>query len=318
MGTPNNIDYIFYTRQFFNTLSVLAYPEEDLEKCNLPGWKYPSDHFAHMATFQERDDSCFKCKGTGEKDSEEACENCDGTGKGSPARNENIALLEEMFHLLMRENAVPSTDTIIRDAEGEQVRVDYTYDCDSKLAHKEITRENMLAVFKKCRPFYTELIRGMIPRCVECNGTGKQWGYTGWSPCAICDGSGLPAAENTLLNLKHFVADQGETYINCVKDQATRMNKHNKKRIIMEKEGEEYRTYTILKALYNLNKAKAGYRNTKGAVIDEVKVNATATDMLSFIVGKCKGKCEPGKSSNKNVPSARLIGRSAMISKTVL
>merc|ERR1711964_373046 len=78
-----------------------------------------------------------------------------------------------------------------------------------------------------------------------------------------------------------------------------KMNKHNKQRIIMEKEGEEYRTYTILKALYNLNKAGAGYRNTEGAVIDEVEVNATATDMLSFIVGKCKGKCEPGKSSNK-------------------
>merc|ERR1711964_654382 len=78
-----------------------------------------------------------------------------------------------------------------------------------------------------------------------------------------------------------------------------KMNKHNKQRIIMEKEGEEYRTYTILKALYNLNKAGAGYRNTEGAVIDENEVNATATDMLSFIVGQCKGECGPGKSYNK-------------------
>merc|ERR1712000_792463 len=53
--TPNNIDFLFYTRKFFKTLAVLGYPTEDIEFCNLPGYKYPSDHFAHMAIYEEQE-----------------------------------------------------------------------------------------------------------------------------------------------------------------------------------------------------------------------------------------------------------------------
>merc|ERR1711964_786192 len=309
--TPNNIDYIFYTRQFFNTLSVLAYPEEDLETCNLPGFKYPSDHFAHMATFQERDEELV-------------------------GGNKNIALLEEMFHLLMRENTVPSTDTIIRDAEGKQVRVDYTYDCDSaerridpsdgngpytkaefvayygeedgnamwdtasRLAPKKRTRENMLAVFDKCRPFYTELIRSITPSCGECNGRGTirvqgegEWSVSKPSQCKGCEGSGLPDAENKLLSQikqKVFGADDETTYINYVRIQAKKMNTHNKQRNKMEKEGEKYRTYTILKALYNLKGAEGKNINKeKGA---KAVYDATVTNMLGFIKDKICSTCK--------------------------
>merc|ERR1711964_824978 len=52
--TPNNIDFLFYSRKYFKTLAVLGYPTEDLEFCNLPGYKYPSDHFAHMAIYEEQ------------------------------------------------------------------------------------------------------------------------------------------------------------------------------------------------------------------------------------------------------------------------
>jgi len=167
--------------------------------------------------------------------------------------------LEEMFHLLIRENAIPSTDTII------QGRVDYTYDCDSALAHETINLENMLAVFKKCRPFYTELIQDIIPGCGKCNGTG----------CPNCKGSGLhyQLQHNIIYGLfqklqKAHEVDQGRwpgtTYNNCVKSQAKRMNAHNEQRNIMEKEGEKYRTYTILKALYNINGADpAPCKNTQ-------------------------------------------------------
>merc|ERR1711964_874651 len=252
--TPNNIDFIFYTRQFFNTLSVLAYPEEDLETCNLPGWRYPSDHFAHMATFEERDDG-----------------------------DEASALAEELFHLLIRENAIPSTNTIIRD------RVDYTYKTDKTclpLAPEEITRENMVAVIKKCRPFYTDC----IPRCGECNGTGTRWDTaeaSGWSvkkssnQCAKCHGSGLPAVEILFKKLKKaYEADQGATYIKCVKAQANKMNAHNKRRTPIEEDGEKYRTYTIIKALYSLKKAGCGYNE-----IDDID-NAKTTDILKFIEDK--------------------------------
>jgi len=226
--------------------------------------------------------------------------------------------LEEMFHLLIRENAIPSTDTII------QGRVDYTYDCDSALAHETINLENMLAVFKKCRPFYTELIQDIIPGCGKCNGTG----------CPNCKGSGLhyQLQHNIIYGLfqklqKAHEVDQGRwpgtTYNNCVKSQAKRMNAHNEQRNIMEKEGEKYRTYTILKALYNINGGGSVCKNTQKLpephktkkACDEAGncewmssdpekaakavYNANPEYMLGFIVGQCKGKCGPGKSCNK-------------------
>merc|ERR1711964_885683 len=61
-------------------------------------------------------------------------------------------------------------------------------------------------------------------------------------------------------------------------------NVHNALRTTQEKDGEKYRTYTILKALCKLKEAGIGYRNNDDIVIDEN--NATATEMLKFIVGK--------------------------------
>jgi len=56
--TPNDIDFVFYNKRFLKTRAVWAYPacadnSVQLEECNLPGLKYPSDHFAHMAVFEE-------------------------------------------------------------------------------------------------------------------------------------------------------------------------------------------------------------------------------------------------------------------------
>jgi len=53
--TPNNIDFMFYNKRFFKPLAVLGYPDEELEVCSMPGYRYPSDHFAHFAVYQERD-----------------------------------------------------------------------------------------------------------------------------------------------------------------------------------------------------------------------------------------------------------------------
>merc|ERR1711964_68169 len=97
--TPNNIDFVFYTRQFFKPLAVLAYPNweaEPLEACNLPGYKYPSDHFAHMAVFEERN--------------------------GVTAAQ---ALAEEMYHLVKRDQVTPSQD--IAAVSGKVVRYKYCF-----------------------------------------------------------------------------------------------------------------------------------------------------------------------------------------------
>merc|ERR1711964_141003 len=74
------------------------------------------------------------------------------------------------------------------------------------------------------------------------------------------------------------------TYVENVRKQAKAMNVHNALRTTQEKGGEKYRTYTILKALCKLKEAGIGYRNNDDIVIDEN--NATATEMLKFIVGK--------------------------------
>merc|ERR1711964_834185 len=52
---PQQYRFFFYNKRFLKTRAVLAYPKEQLEACNLPGLKYPSDHFAHMAVLEEVD-----------------------------------------------------------------------------------------------------------------------------------------------------------------------------------------------------------------------------------------------------------------------
>merc|ERR1711964_14494 len=78
-----------------------------------------------------------------------------------------------------------------------------------------------------------------------------------------------------------------ETYVAQVREQAKRMDVHNALRSAQESDGEVYRTYTILKALYNLtvslnNEGKIlGFNTTDGKplTID----NATAEDLLNFV-----------------------------------
>merc|ERR1711964_258095 len=78
-----------------------------------------------------------------------------------------------------------------------------------------------------------------------------------------------------------------ETYVAQVREQAKRMNVHNALRSAQESDGEVYRTYTILKALYNLtvslnNEGKILGFNT----IDGIPLtidNATAKDLLNFV-----------------------------------
>jgi len=90
-----------------------------------------------------------------------------------------------------------------------------------------------------------------------------------------------------------FKADA--TYLRDVKAQAKRMNLHNKRRNTMEKDGAKYRTYTIVKALYNLKKEGVDCK------IDDIE-KATAEErcriVLKFIVGEGCKNCGLGKSSN--------------------
>merc|ERR1711964_420803 len=97
---------------------------EPLEWCNLPGLKYPSDHFAHMAIFEE----CFVDK--------------------------HEAMIDEMCHLLKREKIVPSED---REVQGS-IRVDYVYKCGEEKV-QEFTEEEVIKTLKRCRPFYADLIQ---------------------------------------------------------------------------------------------------------------------------------------------------------------
>jgi hypothetical protein len=128
--TPNNIDFVFYTRRFFKPLQVLAYPnweKEPLEACNLPGYKYPSDHFAHMAVFEERD--------------------------VSPAH----ALVEEMYHLVKRNHVTPAHDQEVRDDAGKLVRMDYRFYFPKVDAAPEgVDRAVILRTFQKYRSYFTE------------------------------------------------------------------------------------------------------------------------------------------------------------------
>merc|ERR1711964_351379 len=90
-------------------------------------------------------------------------------------------------------------------------------------------------------------------------------------------------------------------------------NVHNALRTTQEKDGEKYRTYTILKALCKLKEAGIGYRNNDDIVIDEN--NATATEMLKLLLTNARENADPGKVPRKkgNVKSAVRSGR-AMIS----
>merc|ERR1712000_567645 len=129
--TPNNIDFVFYTRRFFKPLQVLAYPnweEEPLEACNLPGYKYPSDHFAHMAVFEERE--------------------------VTPAR----ALVEEMYHLAKRNHVAPAHDQVVRDDAGKLVRTDYRFYFPKvdDLSRLQVDRDALLATFRKYRSYFTD------------------------------------------------------------------------------------------------------------------------------------------------------------------
>merc|ERR1711964_898739 len=125
--TPNNIDFVFYNRRFFKALGVLAYPnweEEDLEACNLPGYKYPSDHFAHMALFEERD--------------------------VHPAQ----ALMEEMYHLVKRNHVTPAHNKEVRNDAGKLERTDYRfYFPDVKAALAEVSEQDIVETFYKYRSY---------------------------------------------------------------------------------------------------------------------------------------------------------------------
>jgi hypothetical protein len=129
--TPNNIDFVFYTRRFFKPLQVLAYPnweEEPLEACNLPGYKYPSDHFAHMAVFEEREVDA------------------------------GLALAEEMYHLAKRDHVTPAHNQVVRDDAGKLVRTDYRFYFPKvdDLSRLQVDRDALLATFRKYRSYFTD------------------------------------------------------------------------------------------------------------------------------------------------------------------
>merc|ERR1711964_739264 len=191
--TPNNIDFVFYTRRFFKPLAVLAYPNweaEPLEACNLPGYKYPSDHFAHMAVFEERDVT------------------------------PEVALTEEMYHLVKRDQVTPCYDQAVYEDSGKLVRMDYRFyfpECpeaadilaflsnDPEVAEKKAT---VFETFKKYRPY-----RNMGE--VEFNQRFNVDVFTAAKQADTVDYN---------------------TYCEKVTDQALRMNKHNQLRVDMEKE----------------------------------------------------------------------------------
>jgi hypothetical protein len=209
--TPNNIDFVLYSRRFFKPLGVLAYPnweDEPLEKCNLPGRKYPSDHFAHMAVFEERNVS------------------------------HEEALVEEMYHLVKRNHVTPAHNQEIRDNAGKLERMDYRFYFPNKVSNpipEGITNADILATFYKYRTY-------LRPENEPLWETMEDQDDVVFSPEAI-----MPA---DLGHFNHVAgADRVDFGVYCreVKEQACRMNKHNQKRCDMEKEGAVYRTYTVLK-----------------------------------------------------------------------
>merc|ERR1711964_94321 len=213
--TPNNIDFVFYNRRFFKALGVLAYPnweEEDLEACNLPGYKYPSDHFAHMALFEERE--------------------------VTPEQ----ALLEEMYHLVKRNKVTPAHNKEVRNDAGQLERTDYRFyfpDVKAPLANAGVTAEHIVATFYKYRSY--------LRRSDENDWANLK--ILPEDPAVNLDALAGELAAGFADFGTQFGAVNFDMYKTKVTVQAGIMNKHNQMRCDMEKEGAVYRTYTILKHL---------------------------------------------------------------------
>jgi len=213
--TPNNIDFVFYNRRFFKALGVLAYPnweEEDLEACNLPGYKYPSDHFAHMALFEERE--------------------------VTPEQ----ALLEEMYHLVKRNKVTPAHNKEVRNDAGQLERTDYRFyfpDVKAPLANAGVTAEHIVATFYKYRSY--------LRRSDENDWANLK--ILPEDPAVNLDALAGELAAGFADFGTQFDAVNFDMYKTKVTVQAGIMNKHNQMRCDMEKEGAVYRTYTILKHL---------------------------------------------------------------------
>merc|ERR1711964_580826 len=84
-------------------------------------------------------------------------------------------------------------------------------------------------------------------------------------------------------------SSQTATYVAKVREQAERMNVHNSLRNVQERKGAEYRTYAILKAVYNINVALKDPKN-EGEIGPNTTAgkpltigNATADDLFEFV-----------------------------------
>jgi len=249
--TPNNIDFLFYTRKYFKTLAVLGYPTEDIEFCNLPGFKYPSDHFAHMAIYEEQDLS--------EKDA---------------FRQEAFALarMEEIKELSLEElREMANNDASIKEFTLKQ-----------KILHcgsEQIIKQTNAVLFKTTGTNRTEMVsatpmtftpsaggapkqeieakrpacgsrRRYLQDCNKCNGTRR---YIKFSPrcnmetVMICpyhlDGKTL---NNKELQMFQTSKINQEEFNRLLINQEIALREHNVKRDVMEKFDLEYSAYTLM------------------------------------------------------------------------
>merc|ERR1711964_14475 len=240
---------------------------EPLEACDLPGYKYPSDHFAHMAVFEERDVT------------------------------PEVAITEEMYHLVKRDQVTPCYDQAVYEDSGKLVRMDYRFyfpECpeaadilaflpnDPEVAEKRAT---VFETFKKYRPY-----RNMGE--VEFNQRFNVDAFTA-----------AKQADTVDYNM----------YCEKVTDQALRMNKHNQLRVDMEKEDAIYRTYTILKHFILCAGGKAKL------------ADATPEELIKQASAKCStcggsGKKEDGEkcdtcAGNKKTPFGCTNGHQKLYKK---
>merc|ERR1711964_102951 len=228
--TPNNIDFLFYSRKYFQTLAVKGYPTEDIEFCNLPGFKYPTDHFAHMAIYRETEPQTEK---------QAVREQALFLAKMQPIKllttEELKAMREDKTQKRMKEIIKQNKSITLDDArkamfENTPVQFDKVMATPMTVCPSDNVEQEEFSIRVNLRRKYDTDYES-VPEYKNVH-----------NMLAYFEGE-LTQPEKEKL---HYVRAKEEKYINLLIDQEIELRKHNPKRSAMEKFDLEYSSYVLM------------------------------------------------------------------------